>query len=92
MPKFKLVGDKETIGAVPEPVSETVCGLPAALSVTVTVPLALPEIVGVKVTLMVQFASEASVGPQVFVSANSPLAAIAEMVKLPLPVLVSVTD
>jgi hypothetical protein len=90
LPKLKLVGEKEAAGAVPVPLSETLCGLPVALSVTVTVPFAAPATVGVKVTLIVHFASEASVAPQVFVSAKLALAAIAEIVRLPLPVLVSV--
>src|SRR5437763_12991764 len=48
-------------GAVPLPVSATVCGLPPALSTTDSVPVRAPETVGVKVTSMVQFAPAANV-------------------------------
>jgi hypothetical protein len=47
--------------------------------------------VGVKVTLMVQLAPEATEPAQVFVWAKSPLAAIVSGVRAPLPVLVSVS-
>ena len=39
LPNVKLVGDRFTPGAVPVPVRFTVCGLPAALSVMVIVPV-----------------------------------------------------
>jgi len=42
--------------SVPVPDSETVCGLPEALSVIVTVPLLAPAMVGEKVTLIEQLA------------------------------------
>ena len=42
------------MGAVPLPFTETVCGLPAALSVVVSVAGRRPVAVGVNVTLMVQ--------------------------------------
>ena len=67
MPKAKLVGAKLTLDATPVPVRLTVCGLPAALSVTVIVPGWLPVAVGVKVTLMVQFAPAVTEAPQVLV-------------------------
>jgi hypothetical protein len=54
LPKVKLVGDKVTAGPKPLPVRVTLCGLPAALSVTVNVPDLVPDAVGAKVTLMVQ--------------------------------------
>jgi len=79
---------------VPVPVSVTVWGLPAALSVMVNVPGRVPVAVGVNVTLIVQFAFAASVAgsvPQVFVCAKSPEVAIVLIVKLPVPVFVSVT-
>ena len=52
--KVRLPG--ETVGAdtIPVPVSPMVWGLPAALSVIVTVPLRLPVAVGVKVTSIAQ--------------------------------------
>src|SRR5213593_2958520 len=55
LPKLRVLGEKVTAGAVvPVPVSETVCGLPLALSVTVIEPVREPATVGVKVTEMVQ--------------------------------------
>ena len=63
--KFKLDGEKETAaGAIPVPLRVTVCGLPLALSVMETAPLALPLLCGVKVTLMTQLALGANALPQ----------------------------
>src|SRR5205085_1543970 len=45
-----LEGANPAPGAVPLPVSATVCGLPPALSTTDSVPVRAPETVGVKVT------------------------------------------
>ena len=70
MPNVKLVVDKLTAGAVPivpVPLRLTECGLPVALSVIVTTPVRVPVVVGVKVTLMLQFAPAATVLPQVLV-------------------------
>src|SRR5258706_15082825 len=69
--KVRLVGLRAAEGptAVPVPVRLAVCGLPAALSVTVIVPVRVPAAVGVKVTLMVQFAPAATEVPQVLVCA-----------------------
>ena len=98
MPKFKLVGESVTAGAVPVPVAVSVCGLPAALSVMVSVALRAPAAVGLKVTLKVQLAPAASVAgsvPQVFVWAKSPAFAppmvMLLMVSVPVPGFVSVT-
>ena len=83
---------------VPVPVSGTVCGLPAALSVMVKVPARAPSAVGVNVTLILQFAPAASVAgligqavAPVLVSAKSPEAAMVLIVRGPVPVSVSVT-
>ena len=62
-PKFKLVG--ESFAVVPVPLRETVCGLPAALSVMLTAALRELLAVGLKVTLIVQLAAAASELPQV---------------------------
>ena len=62
-PKFKLVG--ESFAVVPVPLRETVCGLPAALSVTLRAALREPLAVGLNVTLIVQLAPAASELPQV---------------------------
>lgn len=56
---------------VPVPVSAAVCGLLGSLSATLRVAVAVPAAVGVKVTLIVQFAPAARVVPQVVVSANN---------------------
>ena len=82
----------------PVPLRATDCGLLLALSVMETVALRLPLVVGVKVTLMVQFDPAASVlDPvgQVVVWAKSPALVPARlmllMVRAALPLLVSVT-
>ncbi len=49
-----------TVAAVPVPLSDTVCGELAALSVTVKIPLRLPAALGEKVTETVQLAPPAS--------------------------------
>ena len=55
--------------ATPIPVRDAVCGLPEALSVTVKVPVRVPVAVGVKVTLIAQFAPAARLEPQLLVCA-----------------------
>ena len=52
------------LAGTPVPERATVCGLPAALSVTVLVPGWLPTAVGVKVTLMMQLLPTAREAPQ----------------------------
>jgi hypothetical protein len=64
--KLKLLGESITVG-LPVPSKGTVCGLPAALSMTAIAPLRVPVAVGVNVTLMVQVAPTATKLPQVFV-------------------------
>ena len=61
-------------GAVPAPVSETLCGLFEALSVIVSVPVRKPLAVGAKVTLTVQLELAATLVPQLLLCAKSPLA------------------
>jgi hypothetical protein len=53
----------------PVPVKLIVWGLPTALSVMVITPVRVPVAVGVKVTLIVQFAAAASEAPHVVVRA-----------------------
>jgi hypothetical protein len=81
--------------SVPVPVKVTVCGLPAASSVMVTLPARFPVAVGLNVTLIEQFAAAASVAPQGFVSEKSPLlappTAMLVMFSVAVPVFVSVT-
>lgn len=67
MLKVRLLGATTATGATPLPVRVTVCGLPLALSVMVSVPGREPVAVGVKVILKVQFAPAASAEPQSFV-------------------------
>jgi hypothetical protein len=88
----------EKSGGTKFPSTDTVCGLPTALSLIVTIPLRVPVAVGVKVTLKAQLtpgASAAGSVPQVFVWAKSapfvPATAIAVIVKGPSPLFVSVT-
>lgn len=78
------------VPVTPVPLTDTVCGLPAALSENETVPLRLPVVVGTKVTLMAQFAPAASVEPQVFVWAKFAPAEILAIVSAAVPELVSV--
>src|SRR5436190_940490 len=53
-PKSRLVGVRPIAGAVPVPASWTLCGLPAASSVMLTLPARDPVADGVNVTLIVQ--------------------------------------
>jgi hypothetical protein len=70
------------------------CGLPVASSVTVTLPALGPDTVGEKVTLIVQLAFGASalgeIG-QLLVCPKLALAAMLEIVRLAVPLFVSVT-
>src|SRR5438034_966192 len=98
LPKSRLVGANPTPGAVPFPLRENICGLPPASSASDSVPVRAPEAVGVKVTLMVQFAPAAKVAglvgqalAPVLVAAKSPEAANELIVKAAVPVFVSVT-
>src|SRR5271157_986567 len=63
-------------GLPPVPASETACGLPVAVSVTVRLPVRDPPWIGVKMTLSVQEAPGLSTFgsvPQLLVCAKSPL-------------------
>ena len=73
------------------PVRLAVCGLPEALSVTLKLPVRVPDAVGVNVTLMAQFPPAARELPQLSVSAKSPLAMMLVMIRDAVPVLDSVT-
>ena len=72
--KVSVLVETAMTGAVPVPVSETVCGLLEALSVMVKLPLRVPLAVGVKVTLTVQLELVATLAPQLLLCAKSPLA------------------
>ena len=88
--KVRLVGDRPAEGTVPVPLRLAVCGLPAALSVTLTVPVRVPVADGVKVTLMLQLLPAASVLPQLLVCAKSLLAAMLAIASDPVPLLLRV--
>jgi hypothetical protein len=81
--------------SVPVPVNATVCGLPAASSVIVTLAARFPVAEGLKVTLIVQFVAAATLAPHVFVSEKSPLFApvivMLVMFSVALPLFASVT-
>ena len=80
------------MGAVtPVPLSEIVCGLLPALSTKVTEPTALPAVVGVKVTLMVQVPPAATGEPQVLVCAKGAVAVIEDRFRAAVPLFVTVT-
>ena len=74
----------------PVPDRLAVCGLLLAESITVSLPVRVPVIVGVKVTLMVQLAPAESVPGQAFVWAKSPVTEMPEMVTAELRLLVKV--
>ena len=67
------VGERAAEAATPVPAKLAVCGLPLALSVTISVALRAPVVVAVKVTLIVQLPPAATIEPQLFVCAKSAL-------------------
>ena len=67
LPKLTLVGERLIAGVAPVPVRLTVCGLPLALSETVTLAVLVPTANGVKVTVMVQLVPAAREVGQVLV-------------------------
>lgn len=92
LPKFRVEGVREALaGDVPVPERLTLCGLPAALSATASVPPRAPATVGLKVTLAWQLAPAASVAPQLFVWPKSPLVLMLETANGEPPVFVTVT-
>ena len=99
LPNARAVRERLAAGEppveAPVPVRLTVCGLPAALSLTLSVALLVPLTVGENVTLMVQLAPWATELPQLVVSAKSllfdPVMAMLVMLKEDEPLLVSVT-
>jgi len=66
LPKFAEVG-VSVAGTTPAPVSDAVCGLFEASSFTVSVPVSVPMMLGVNVTLIVQCPFAARLPSQVFV-------------------------
>jgi hypothetical protein len=94
-PKQRLLGERPSTGAVPVPDRLTACGLPLAVSATLTDAVSALAREGLKVTLIVQFAPAATELPQVLVWAKSlalvPVIATLETYKVPLPLLLKVT-
>jgi hypothetical protein len=71
---------------VPAPLSETVCGLAGALSLTESMPFTVSKALGVKVTVIVQLAPEARLVPwQLSVSAKAALALMVETLSAAVP-------
>ena len=98
LPKLRLAGVRVTAGAMPLPLSATVCGDPGASSLTETLALRDPVALGLKLTEIEQLAPGARVegeSGQVFVCAKSPAFApvtpIELIVSAPVPVFVRVT-
>ena len=83
-----------TTGAVPVPVSDEVCGEPAALSATVSDAVTDPVNVGAKITEIVHFPPAASEVPHVFVLLNTlvfvPVSEMPVMLSAAFPVLLRV--
>ena len=69
--KLRLTGDSVATGATPVPLIGTVCGLPGALSVNLTVDDRLPVLVGANITLIVQLAFAAREEGQLLVCEKS---------------------
>ena len=89
-------GEAATEKSMLIPDSPAVCGLPAALSVIVSVALRVPEAVGAKLTGMVQLAPALTLAPQLSAPltkspAFAPPMVMLLMVSVPVPGFVSVT-
>ena len=84
--------DGATAKSWPIPVSEAVCGLSLALSVTVKTPFLMPLVVGSKETVMEQLPPGATLLPQLLRGVKSAgLAVTPVMVSVLVAVLVNVT-
>jgi hypothetical protein len=94
-PNVRLEADSVIAGATAVPVNDTVCGLPAALSLRLRLALFVPLDSGAKLIVTVQVAEAASVplegqgllppGTIPKLLAPLPVTAMAEMFKVPLP-------
>src|SRR2546425_1264735 len=91
--KLKLLG--AGVAVVLIRLSVAFCGLPSALPATLSAALRVPLAVGMNVTLILQLAPAANELPQVWVCAKFPalfpVIAMLLMVKLVVPVFLSVT-
>src|SRR5215831_3647913 len=88
----RLAGESETTPAVAVPARVTYCGLLTSESLTVTSPVRVPPIVGLKVTLAVQDAPAAIGLVHVLVTAKSPVMVMLLIVSVVAPWLMSVMD
>jgi hypothetical protein len=95
MPKKRLVGLNCTAGPEINPVPESTMLCAPALSAMLMAELLAPAAVGLNVTLMAHAAPGATLVPHVLLCRKSatfaPVNVIEEMVRVPFPVLVSVT-
>lgn len=96
VPNARLVELRLTTGAeTPVPLRLTLCGLPAALSATVSLALIAPAAVGAKVTEIVQLALALRLLPHVVVVPKSrglvPVVVMLLIFRVAFPLLVSVT-
>ena len=90
--KVSEAGENVTVAAAdPVPLRLTVWGLPATLSLMLIVPVSVPVVAGVNVTLIVHVAPDTTEVPQLFVSPKLPVALIDVIASVTLPVFVSVT-
>jgi hypothetical protein len=90
--KVTLVGASTACNS-PAPLSDTVCGLLAALSVNVRVPVRVPNAVGVNVTFTLHFLPARNIPVHVFVEiAKSPTIVMPLIVSVAVPVFTRVTD
>jgi hypothetical protein len=87
-----LTQDPLRVPVVPVPDNATVCGLPAALSVTESAPVRLPVAPGVKVTLIKQLAPGTRGEVQVLVSSKLALASMLVMLSGAVPELLNMMD
>ena len=92
--KVSVAGLRVTAGFTPVPLRPTVCGVPVALSATLTVAVNVPVVAGLKVTVMVQLALAATLLPHVLVwlkeLGSVPLMLMATLSSGPVPVFLSV--
>lgn len=95
VPKLEIL-TLGVVAVIPVPLNGADCGDPLASSVTSTLPVLLPMLVGVKVTVMVQVPLATTVAPQVVVlvnmAASVPEIPMLEIFRVALPVLVSRID
>ena len=81
LPKARLDGDKDIAEVAPVPVRVAVCGLLLASSVTVSVPVRVPVVDGVKKTLIVHVPLGGTGCWQVLVWVKSPPAEMPRMLR-----------